>query len=271
MLSLIKVKIICKKHGIFDQTPNIHLSCKCGCPKCKGGVKYTFNDFIKKSKEIHNDKYNYSLVNYVNSQTKIKIICEIHGVFEQKANDHLNGNGCPKCYGNIKPTTEKFIKKAREIHNDKYDYSLVNYINNRIKIKIICKKHGLFEQRPDAHINQKQGCPICKESWGEKEIRNILKQNNINFESQKTFEKCVNKSLLPFDFYLPKYNLCIEYDGIQHFKPIDFFGGKKSLKETQKKDKIKTDYCKENNIELIRISYEDDISTIITSLVCHCK
>jgi len=128
-----------------------------------------------------------------------------------------------------------------------------------IKIKIICKKHGIFEQTPDNHINKKTGCPICNESKGEKEIRIILNNLNIKYIKQKTFNNCKNKRKLPFDFYLTDYNLCIEFDGIQHFKSIEYFGGEKVLKETQKRDLIKNNYCKENNIKLLRIKYNENI------------
>ena len=94
----------------------------------------TTEDFIKKAKAVHGDKYDYSLVEYKNSRIKVKIICPIHGIFEQAPGNHLLGAGCPDCSGRKRSTTEEFIQRARAIHGDKYDYSLVDYKNNKTKI-----------------------------------------------------------------------------------------------------------------------------------------
>ena len=139
-----KVKIICKEHGIFKQQPNNHINGH-GCPKCIGTK--TTEDFIKKSKKIHNHKYDYSLIKYINCQTKVKIICPDHGIFEQLSTSHLNGNGCPKCIGRFKDT-EQFILDVKKVHGNKYDYSLTEYIDSNTKVKIICKEHDMFEQTP---------------------------------------------------------------------------------------------------------------------------
>jgi hypothetical protein len=165
-----KVIVLCKTHGEFVVTPNDHISKQSGCPKCSGKKKHTNNEFIEKANKVHSDEYDYSLTKYKNLDTKVKIICNKHGEFEQTGRAHIiNKQGCPEC-GKIKTrlfartralSTEQFISKACEVHNDEYDYSKVNYINNHIKVKIICKKHGEFEQAPDNHINGKQGCPIC--------------------------------------------------------------------------------------------------------------
>lgn len=259
-----KIKIICDEHGRFYQNPKSHKNGN-GCPTCKGVKKLTTEQFIKQSKKIHNNKYDYSLVNYVNSHTKVKIICKIHGIFRQKPNNHLNGSGCIYCGGTTKLTLEEFTNRSNIIHNNKYDYSLTNYINSTIKVKIICPVHGEFEQKPNDHLNG-CGCFKCTESKGEKEIRFLLEKNNVEFEIQKTFDKCKLKNKLRFDFYLPENNLCIEFDGRQHFEINEFFGGKLYLIELQKKDKIKNEYCKENNIDLIRIRYDENINDIINKI-----
>ena len=137
-----KVKIICKEHGIFEQTPKGHLKNQ-GCPKC-GIIKRslsktkTKDEFIKQSNNVHNYKYDYSLIDYKNIKTKIKIICLKHGIFEQRPSRHLLGDGCPKCSSNFKKTQDEFIIISKEIHGDKYNYSLVNYVNNSTKVKINC-------------------------------------------------------------------------------------------------------------------------------------
>ena len=249
--SKLKIIIICEEHGEFEQTPSHHLLGK-SCKFCSGW-KSNSQIFIQKSIILHNDKYDYSKVEYINSETKVKIICKEHGVFKQEPNSHLKGYGCAKCIYNKSNTTD-FIEKSIKIHNDKYDYSKVEYVNALTKVKIICKTHGIFVQIPNSHLNG-SGCSKCGNSKGENEIMNILIDKCVIFESQKTFEYCKNKHKLPFDFYLPEYNICIEFDGKQHFEPINFFGGKDAFNKTKINDNIKNKYCSDNNIKLIRIPY----------------
>lgn len=189
--------------------------------------------FIEKAKNVHGDKYDYSLVKYIKSNQKVKIICKIHNVFEQIANNHLKGQGCLKCQylnNSIKNTSNSnsFIRKAISVHKNIYNYDLVEYKNS--KTKIICNKHGIFKQRPNDHLAGK-GCPKCKLSKGEIKIEQYLNENNIQYETQKTFNECVNILKLPFDFYISEYNICIEYDGQQHFKSIKYFGGVEGFKK----------------------------------------
>jgi very-short-patch-repair endonuclease len=155
-------------------------------------------------------------------------------------------------------TTENFINEAKFIHNNKYNYSLVNYIDSQIKIIIICPTHGEFEQSPNSHLSG-HGCSLCTQSIGENKIENFLFSKNIEYVYQKIFNDCKHKRKLRFDFYLPKHKICIEYDGIQHFKPIEYFGGIKYLDSQQINDKIKNDFCFKENINLIRIKYNEDI------------
>jgi len=157
-----KVTIICKEHGEFLQTPNSHLSKESGCIKCAGCYKSNTEEFIKKSKEIHDDKYDYSKVEYKNAGEKVIIICKEHGDFLQTPNGHLNGNGCYKCGYNMSVfSNDGFINKAKEIHNDKYNYDKINYIKMNEKVIITCKEHGDFEQTPSNHITHEQGCQKC--------------------------------------------------------------------------------------------------------------
>lgn len=217
-----KVKIICKKHGIFEQCPNTHLQGR-GCLLCTGHKKFTTEEFIEKAKKIHGDKFDYSLTEYENDKTKVSIICKKHGIFKQTPNVHYN-HGCPDCYNDRQRfTTQKFIEKSKKIHGDKFDYSLVEYKNIRTKVKICCKKNGIFYQTPVSNLKG-NGCLKCRESKGESEISKFLKKNNIKFIQQKTFKKCKNVRTLPFDFYLPNYNTCIEFDGEQHFKIVEYWG-----------------------------------------------
>jgi len=256
------VKIICPIHGVFEQRARNHLQGQ-GCPICNGKFLKSKKLFIYESNIIHNNKYDYSLVDYKNNKTKIKIICPIHGVFEQRPDDHLNGRGCRKCGGKDKKDNITFIKESIKIHGNFYNYDKTNYINNIIKIIITCPIHGDFKTTPNNHLSKKSGCALCHESNGERKIRLYLNEKNIKYIFEKRFKNCKYKYCLPFDFYLPDYNICIEYDGKQHFESIDFFGGEKRLNEQIIKDNIKTEYCKNNNIKLIRIKYNEDIYKIL--------
>jgi very-short-patch-repair endonuclease len=256
-----KVKMICPEHGIFQQTPSSHLS-KSGCPKCSGKIKSTTSEFIKKAKEIHKDIYDYSLVDYINCDTKVKIICPEHGIFQQTPEKHLKKQGCPICCDNKKMTNMDFIKKAKKIHKNKYDYSLVNYINNHTNVKIICHKHGEFEQAPTNHLKG-EDCPNCKiKSKGEIEIKNILDYLKIEYIQQKKFKDCKNILSLPFDFYLPKHNILIEFDGRQHFN----INTKYYTPQITKNDNIKNNYCIKNSITLLRIKFDEDIKEKIKTI-----
>jgi hypothetical protein len=252
-----KIKIVCPIHGEFEQILNNHLTGS-GCNECNNNNKKAKISFIEKAKIKHSNKYDYSLVNYANNKTKIKIVCPIHGEFNQIPNDHLTGNGCSLC-GNKNLNKELFIEKARLIHGDKYDYSKIYYLNNKIKIKIVCPIHGEFEQRADHHL-QGVSCPICKESKGEREITLYLTENNINFIRQRRFTDCRDKKPLPFDFFIEKYNTCIEFNGKQHYISVPYWGGDENFKKQQKRDKIKLEYCMKNNIHLIIINDVKEIN-----------
>ena len=251
-----KIKIKCSIHGIFEQTPTNHLQGQT-CPKCCGKF-LTKNEILQKIFEIHKDKYDYSLMDYNRKKNKITIICKEHGAFQQKLQKHISGCGCPKCGKSKKLTIDEFIYLSNIAHNNKYDYSDSVYINAKIKIKIKCPNHGTFEQAADHHING-VGCPICSESHGEKGIRIFLLSKNIEYIQNKRFNECKSKNPLPFDFYLPKYDICIEYDGIQHFKEIEYWKGRDTLAKRKLRDQIKTDFCLKNGIKLIRIKYNENI------------
>ena len=191
--SNIKIRIKCDNHGYFELTPKAHMTR--GCPKCSGNCKLTTEGFTLMSIKIHGKRYDYSLVDYKNNKTNVKIICREHGIFEQMPCVHLKKHGCPKCFHPKKYTQEEIIKKFKDVHNEDYDYSLVDYVNVRKNVKIICKKHDVFNMKPDSHYNKKYGCPFCKKSKGENEVENILKDLNIEYIRQKKFENCKNKYL----------------------------------------------------------------------------
>jgi very-short-patch-repair endonuclease len=246
-----KIKIICPTHGEFLQSPHHHLN-GVGCQKCGNVYKKTTEEFIKESKNIHGEKYDYSLVEYKNNRTKVEVICPKHGVFQITPNSHLSKkSGCRECN---KGQLEDFLIKSKKIHGDRYDYSQVKYNgNHKTKINIICKNHGSFRQLPVNHMNG-IGCPICKLSKGELRIKNYLDENKIKYVRQKKFRECKDKRMLPFDFYLPSENICIEFDGEQHFAIINYYGGTTNFEEIKKRDNIKNYFCEKSGITLIRLN-----------------
>lgn len=156
-------------HGYFEVYPNNHLRSKFGgCQKCNPKEKITTEEFIEKAKQVF-PEYDYTNTNYINSYTEIKIICKLHGKFSSYPSNFLKDEGCPICIPrritviDKEKEKNKFIQKANLVHKNKYDYSLVNYENSKLKVKIICPIHGIFEQRPDLHLIG-NGCPIFVET-----------------------------------------------------------------------------------------------------------
>ena len=261
----IKINIICKTHGLFRQTPNNHLSKKQDCPKCS---HYHFEKKDKEQviidfKKIHGEKYDYSKINYKNSKFKVEIVCSKHGSFFQTPNNHLKGQDCPFC---LKITTDDFINKSNEIHNFKYNYDITKYSTTRNLVSIICDKHGVFNQKASVHLSG-SGCPKCIESKGENSIRIFLEKNSIIYNSQHHFEDCKFKKKLKFDFYIDSAKCCIEFDGEQHHKSIEFFGGELGLLQRKNRDDIKNKYCDERGIKLIRINKIKEIEPKLRWLI----
>lgn len=257
-----KYEVICPEHGSWFVSLDNHINKKSSCPKCKGRNR-TKEDWIKECKKIHGEKYDYSLFpeKMKNTSEKISIICREHGLFLKELNNHIyqNQQGCPNCakYGRKSLTFEQIQQKILDLKNKDYEYNWESYKGYYEKLEIKCPKHGWFEQQINNHLFG-QKCPKCLRSIGEEKIAKFLNNLGIIYEVQKTFEGCINPKTnykLKFDFYIPSTNTCVEYDGELHTQSVKFFGGNESLKECQFKDKIKTKYCKNNNIELLRISY----------------
>ena len=255
-----KIKCKCKKDGYeWEATPSNLLNGQ-GCPKCSGTIKKTTEEFKQELKKVNNDIE--ILGEYVSNKIKIKCKCKIDGYeWEARPNSLLNGTGCPKCAGNIQLTHEEFIIRMNKI-NDNIEI-LGEYVNSATKIKVRCKKDRYeWKVRPNSLLSG-QGCPKCNASKGEKRVSKYLDSRNINYIPQYKFDDCRSKDKLPFDFYIPSLNIAIEYDGEDHYMFV--FRGKGDTYEkafnrfigTKVRDTIKTMYCKENNIKLIRIPYWD--------------
>jgi hypothetical protein len=261
-----KVEIICTKHSKkFLILPFNHLNGQEGCILC-----YRNKDkFLIDIEEKHKGRYTYNIdeLLYTPMSSDISIFCKDHGEFKMRLSNHVYfGYGCPKCAGNKRLTNDEFIEKCIHIHGHLYDYSRVKYKSLQDKVEIVCKDHGSFFQKAGNHINLSQHCPSCSSSKGERLLINILESKKIKYIHQHSFEECINKRELKFDFYLEEFNILLEYDGIQHYESIDYFGGDEKFKLTRMCDEIKNKFCLEKNIPLYRIPYnmkEDDINKII--------
>lgn len=266
-----KVIITCSIHGEFTQTPDSHLSGQ-GCALC-GYVRSTeagrgsTDTFIKRAKEVHGDSYRYENTQYVNTIHPVIITCTVHGDFIQIPRHHISGSGCPKCkvvsiQEALRKDNSYFIQRSIYKHGNTYGYEEVQYVGCSTPVRIHCQKHGFFMQTPSKHI-QGAGCPVCNSSKGELMIKNFLVNNNVVYVQEKTFSACKSINKLPFDFAVYKDTehtqlLClIEYDGEQHYRSIDYFGGEAYLSEVKRRDAIKNKYCVDNGIRLIRIPYWD--------------
>lgn len=259
-----KITYKCPEHGIIEQSAKLHL--KSGCQYCNGrGIsKYTKESFIKKANLVHNNFYDYSNIIFNNINDKISIECPVHGLFEQKAANHINSkNGCPKCNGGVKNTQSEFIEKASSIHNDTFDYKNLIYKNSHSKIKITCKKHGEFEQLAYMHLKTKLSCPKCvaenTSSQTEKEIINFIKQ----YYENKIIPN--DRNILGYkevDIYLPDIKLGIEFHG-NYWHTEEFVGKNYHFN--------KADLANKNGITLFQIFEHEweNKKTIIKSKICN--
>ena len=278
-----KVCIICPKHGEFWQTPDNHINQKSGCPKC--GREYeaslqlkkrsTTEEFIAKSKAIFGDKYTYEKTNYVTAKIPVTITCPKHGDFLVNPHYHLTRFcGCKQCKIEAitkfnTSTTEEFIKKAKLIHGDRYNYSKVEYKDAHTPVCIICPEHGEFWQSPNKHLNG-HNCPKCRRSRGEEMVDIILSDLKIPFSTQTTYQ--LENRRISFDFEINKddQKYIIEYNGIQHYQPCDYFGGEETFKNQIERDNDLRQFCQNNNYKLLEIKYtesKDKIKELITSFL----
>jgi ssDNA-binding Zn-finger/Zn-ribbon topoisomerase 1 len=259
--SRMPILIECKEHGRFRQAPISHLK-GTGCPKCgieaiKAYHSSNHEEFLKKARSIHGNKFSYPQ-RYERATKFIRITCPIHGAFTQTPNSHLNGHGCRKCQSQQaaernRLTHEEFVQKALKVHGRKFQYP-ETYKASVEPLLILCPVHGRFRQAPNKHLNG-QGCPRCMESFGERAVSRILERRRVRFVTQHKFADCIDKRPLRFDFWLPQKNALIEYDGPQHFEARGYYGGQDHFTATQRRDRIKTAYARKKKIRLIRVKY----------------
>lgn len=186
----------------------------------------------------------------------------------------LKGKGCKKCSDkknadNLRKTNDYYVSQVASLNNN--IVVLGTYIGARTPILHRCITCGHeWETSPDS-ILRGHGCPMCSNSKGEKAIKEYLSSRLIDFRQQYIFDNCKNKKSLRFDFYIPSMNACIEYDGIQHFEPVDYFGGTDKFLIRQQNDTIKNDYCLSHGIVLIRIKYDQDIDSVLDNFFNNTK
>jgi hypothetical protein len=263
----IKIKINCPIHGLFEQQPVDHLSGK-GCRKCgynKIASRCINSDFIAQAGIIHTNKYDYSLVEYRNASEKVKIICPIHGLFEQRPHNHIGlKSGCPACNGHPEITTSVFIDRCKQIHGDKYNYSLTKYEKRKSKVKIICPVHGVFEQSPDGHQTG-DGCPKCPAFISKPH------QEVIDFIRSLITEQIIinDRSLIgPQEIDILVGKLAIEFNGVYYHSYSNLETNKQRMKHF-----LKHDLCRKIDLCLLQINELEWIDPtkqlIIKSIIKH--
>ncbi|WCS68913.1 hypothetical protein [Bacillus phage BvP] len=260
-----KVDLLHSKCGnIYSVTPNHFFYDNSRC-KCQLNIKQP-EMFEEEFNKLAKGRYT-QLEAYRRSHSKISIRHEDCGtVFQATPHSFLQGKGCPECFGNRAKTTEEFSKEVDELSDGEYSL-LTEYINNRTHVTIEHIECGKEYSVTPKDFLRGNRCPFCKQSKGEKMIQRILDERGIRYVIQKSFDDLKNNyQKLPFDFFLPDYNLLIEYDGVQHFKEVQYFGGAKKLADQKRRDSLKNEYAKSKNIKLLRLPYtysEDKIKEVI--------
>lgn len=245
-----KIKIMCNKGHVYEATFSQFKHQNQRCPYCSGNAKLTY-EYVKD----YIESFGYTLLSkeYINSNTHLLVRCECGHEYFVTFSNFKRGRRCNEC-NKIKWNKEKIIEYI--INQTKFEFvEFVKYKKSLSIIKLKCFYGHEFICKFNKIKYGKTGCPICKESKGERKIENFLTKYNIIYKKQYRNEKCKNKNTLPFDFYLTNLNAMIEFDGIQHFEAVEYFGGYEKLLETRFNDEIKNQYCKDNDIKLIRIPY----------------
>jgi len=277
------VIIICPIHGEFLQKPVNHLHYGAGCNKCaQSNASLSLNAFIMKANLKHHSKYDYSRIHSFSGVNNVySIICPYHGEFSQLGSNHLLGHGCAECATDSKrKPLDQFIADSIALFGiDQYDYATVVYRSNAEKVQLRCTIHDqTFWQTPKDHLSGNRGCARCQHtSKGEHKLREILTSMSVPFAQQYSFQGCRYVNPLPFDFiiYGPNNQLgLIEYDGEHHYHPVQRSPHQSEAEVSEQyefqqvKDRIKTEYCKQHHIPLLRIAYTqfDQIEYLVTEL-----
>lgn len=277
-----KLNLLCLtcSHSWNSTSINSFCSKFYGCPLCNKRIRYTDDTvpiIFKSSESMNSNIIVLDSSNIENNESKINVKCSLCNHTWYKGIRHLvaGRSGCPVCAKNYKFTKDNVISR---IYSEK-DPNQTNIIvleipeepswNTYLNLKCTICDNCWDTTTLSSYIYNDIKCKNCttNKSVAVLQIEELLYKNNIRFISEYRFNLCRNIKPLPFDFYLYDYNICIEYDGRQHFEIIEHWGGESSLEYTKKNDSIKTQYCIENNIRLIRISYKENHKKIIEDLV----
>lgn len=248
-----KIKVRCKKHDYtWDVIPRQLLS-KPQCPICSGHNKNN-KEFLKEVNQANKDII--PLTEYTRDRIPMDFLCLRCGKkFTQTPAIFLNTPSCPICRNRKRRNQDDFIKEMEETNED---ITIIGtYTNFQNKVKCKCKKCSSEWEAFPQNLLRGHGCPICNSSIGERKVRQFLEKYKIKFSQEYIFKDCKDIFCLPFDFFLFDQNMCIEFDGIQHFEPVQHYGGAEYFEIVKKHDDIKNRYCTDNNIALLRISYKN--------------
>lgn len=261
---------MCTTHNVKWMTTPGSILQGCGCAKCR-------SEKLRDGRFIPFEGYENRLMT---ANSNIICIGEYDGIskpalhkcricgYEWRTTPAsvLSGTGCPKCNGRYIRTKEEFLKELEEANPDVELVGEFSYMKSPTLFR--CKIDGTEWTAPPLNVvSGASVCPQCKETLGEKKVRIWLEKHNIPYEQQKALPGCRHIHALRFDFYLPELNAVVEYDGAQHYKPIEFFGGEEVFKSTIERDKVKNDYCINNNIRMLRIPYSEDINIALNNFI----
>ena len=262
------VKAICKDHGEFEMRAD-HFMKGGNCPRCSRIItgqktKSDKEEFQERVKKLYGDAYDTSESIYLGSGLPITVRCLEHGYFDTIPARLLSGTGCYKCgreksrlalFTTKEEKFEKFVKKGRRVHGDKYTYYLEDHVDSQTKTRIKCNNcNRFFQQAPSRHCRG-DGCPYCNESTGEKRLAKIFDKLEVSY--QREYKIANTNTRYEYDFFLPEHGILIEFHGRQHFEPVEIFGGQKALEDTQRRDKAKVELAKAHKIPLVEFTHKD--------------
>ncbi|MGF6409575.1 Zn finger protein HypA/HybF involved in hydrogenase expression [Paraburkholderia sp. MM5482-R2] len=283
------VTVVCRNHGPFTPSAANYLAGR-GCPKCGGESaanvrtpKLVLSDeeVLSRFRETHGDRYDYSTMKYEHSNRRVKIVCKKHGAFLQSPRNHWCGKGCSDCGREAQLasaaqrvlTTAEIVRRFQLLHGCRYDYSRTDYQRYTQPVEIKCRKHGVFRQTPQAHLEAK-GCPQCSQSSGEVRVAAWLRSRNIDFEVEFPVRIPAADGQTRwgrFDFYLPGLGMFVEIDGPHHFAPVRYAGmseedARRVHEATLRRDEIKDGWAARCGFAVIRIRWDSDIEESLQQL-----
>lgn len=246
-----KITLKCPNGHIYDTDFHGFKNKGSRCRKCSDKKRKLTYDYVKKYIESHG----YKLISkeYRNAKENLEVECPKGHIYDVNYSNFKSGKRCPYCNGKHKYTKEEMLSYFQ---SEGYEVLSSEYEDTSSRLIVKCNHGHIYDT---TFLNFKNGkrCPECKNFKGELKVEEILKEYDIEFKKQYKFKNCKFKRHLPFDFYIPKYNLLIEYDGKQHYEISEYFGGYEGFIDTKIRDTIKNIYCKEHRLELLRISYKD--------------